>query len=123
MGTVETEKLRTIQQPSQVEALLESFVWSVDILPDGARKLLDRSELPGPLQRLAVNLKKKDKIWGAWTDDRQHVWFFAAEMSLALSRERGRPVLQVDAFGEDGKLSESACWVAVRDGEWRRCAA
>src|ERR1700680_2628799 len=48
MGTVETEKLRTIQQPSQVAALLESFVWSVDILPDGARKLLDRSELPGP---------------------------------------------------------------------------
>ena len=70
---METTKLVAIQQPSQVEGLLESFVWGVDILPDG---------------------------------------------------ERGRrPVLQVDAYGEDGELRDSAFWLAVGDGEWRRCAA
>lgn len=119
---MDTKKLRTIQQPSGVEALLDSFVWGVDVLPDGARKIRDRSALPGVLQRLAINAQKKQKVWGAWTDDHR-TWFFAADMSLPLSRERGRPVLQVDAYTEHGDLTESACWLAVRDGEWRRCAS
>jgi hypothetical protein len=120
-GTMDTERLRTIQQPSSVEALLESFVSCVDMLPEGARKLRERSDLPSVLQRLALNAKKNDKAWAAWTDDRR-TWFFAAEMSMALSRERGRPVLQVDAYGDDGQLLDSGCWLAVRDGEWKRCA-
>jgi hypothetical protein len=69
---METTKLVAIQQPSQMEGLLESFVWGVHILPDG---------------------------------------------------ERGRPVLHVDAYGEHGELRDSAFWLAVGDGEWRRCAA
>lgn len=118
---METARLRTIQQPSRVEALLESFVWHVYDLPDSVCKVQDRSELPGVLQRLSINAKKNEKTWGAWAD-RHRTWSFAAEMSLPLSRERGRPVLQVDAYAEDGQLTESGCWLSVRDGEWRRCA-
>jgi hypothetical protein len=118
---METKRLRTIQEPSQMEALLESFVCSVDLLPDGARKLLGRNELSSVLQRVAIHARKNDKAWGAWTDNHR-TWLFVAEMSLALSRERGRPVLQIDEYGEDGELKDSACWLCVRDGEWKRCA-
>lgn len=118
---METGRLLAIQQPSKVDTLLQSFVWSVDILPDGARRLHDRSELSSVHQHLVIKAKKKAKAWAAWTDD-YRTWVFAAEMSLPLSRERGQPVLLVDAYGDDGNLIESACWVAARNGQWSRCA-
>ena len=118
---MDTERLRTIQQPSQVEALLESFVASVDVLPDSARKLADLNELSLVLRQLAITAGEKDKVWGAWTDNHR-TWLFTAELSLALSREHGRPALQVDMYGEHGQLTDSSNWLSARDGQWRRCA-
>lgn len=115
-GKVETEKLPA---DSRVEALLESFVCE-HVLPVGVRALRDLSELPIGLQGFAINAEKNNKTWGAWSDN-QHVWLFAAEMSVALSRRLGYPVLQVDAYGEDGQLIESGCWLSAPDGGWRRC--
>jgi hypothetical protein len=42
-------------------------------------------------------------------------------MSLALSRERGAPVLQVSHFGDGGTIEDSGCWMADQKGKWQRC--
>jgi hypothetical protein len=43
-------------------------------------------------------------------------------MSLALSRERGAPVLQVNRYEESGELKDAGSWMTDHDGTWRRCA-
>lgn len=116
---METMRLRAIQQPSSVEKLLDSFV--MDNLPEGTRKLRDRSELSAILQRIVLKATKQEKAWSAWSNDHQ-IWLFVAEMSLPLSRERGLPVLQIDCYGEYGELMKSASWVRNRDDKWRRCS-
>lgn len=118
---METMRLRTIQQPSQLDALLESFVRSRGQVPADAHRVLDRSELPGALQRVAIRARKSGHAWAAWGDG-PRLWFFTAEMSLDLSRERGQPVLQVTAHAEDGQIVESGPWVRVRDGQWQRAS-
>jgi hypothetical protein len=118
---METMRLRAIQHPSRVGELLDSFASSGAALPDRSRRIFERSELPVVLQRVVVQAARTEREWGAWTDE-YRTWLFTAEMSLALSRERGTPVLDVSAYGEDGALLESGSWVADRQGQWRRCA-
>jgi hypothetical protein len=118
---MDTVRLRTIQQPTMVERLLESLVMSCIQPAGGVRRVLDRSELPGKLHRIAIRSKKSEHVWGAWTDDRR-VWFYTAEMSMDSSRERGCPVLDVRSFDEEGQIRESGSWVRVRDGAWQRCS-
>jgi hypothetical protein len=43
-------------------------------------------------------------------------------MSLALSCERGVPVLLVNAYGEDAELTDSGVWRYDLSGTWSRCA-
>jgi hypothetical protein len=43
-------------------------------------------------------------------------------MSLALSRERGAPVLLVNRYAESGELKDAGSWMTDHDGKWRRCA-
>jgi hypothetical protein len=117
---MDTMRLRSIQQPSRVDALLESYVFGLEHMPSDARRIFDRTELAGTLQKVAIRALKNQQSWGAWTDEHR-TWFFTAEMSLPLSRERGRPVLQVSSYSEDGQIEESALWVSVRDGAWQRC--
>jgi hypothetical protein len=118
---VDTARLSALQrQPSQVDTLLESFVLSRSHIPVGTWRIFERSDLPGSLQRVAIRAQKVQHTWGAWTDDR-HLWFYTAEMSLPLSRERGQPVLQINSYNEEGQIEESALWVSIRDGRWERC--
>jgi hypothetical protein len=118
---METMRLRAIQHPSRVGELLDAFASNAVGLPERSRKVLDRSELPAVLQRVVLEATKREREWCAWTDEHR-IWLFTAEMSLALSRERGTPVLDVSAYGEGGQLVGSGSWVADRRGEWHRCA-
>jgi hypothetical protein len=118
---METMRLRAIQHPSRVGELLDSFASNAVALPDGGRRIFGPSELPAVLQRVVLQAQKTEREWRAWTDEHR-IWLFTAEMSLALSRERGNPVLDVNAYGEGGELTESGSWVTDRQGRWRRCA-
>jgi hypothetical protein len=43
-------------------------------------------------------------------------------MSLALSRERGAPVLLVRQYNEDAGITDSGTWRFDAEGAWTRCA-
>lgn len=117
---METTRLRTIQQPTLVERLLQEFVRSASSLPTDAREIRDRSELPSKMQKVIIQAIKAGMAWTCWTDE-YRTWLFIGEMSLPLSRERGSPVLQIKQYGEDGALKDAASWVADRTSRWRRC--
>ena len=117
---METQRLRTIQQPSLVERLLQEFVRTASALPEDAREIRDRSELPSKMQRTIIDASKSGQAWMCLSDG-YRTWLFIGEMSMPLSRERGSPVLQVKQYTKDGELADAAAWVADRTARWRRC--
>lgn len=119
---MQTTRLFAYQRPSRVQALLESLVLSRDTLPCQVRKVIDRSELPSVLQRIAIQSQKTERVWNAWAD-MEHIWFYTAEMSPSLSRERGMPVIQVGAYKEDGRIRDCRTWVCLKDGTWQQCTS
>ncbi|HYM42423.1 MAG TPA: hypothetical protein VET46_06615 [Steroidobacteraceae bacterium] len=50
------------------------------------------------------------------------MWLFVCEMSLALSRERGSPVIVVRQYNEDADVTDSGTWRFDTLGAWTRCA-
>ena len=118
---METMRLRAIQKPSRVGELLDSFGSSAPGLPEQVHRIYEPFDLPAVLQRTVREATAQEREWCAWTDDHR-IWLFTAEMSLALSRERGSPVLDINAYGEDGKLTGSGSYVCDRQGRWQRCA-
>ena len=116
-----TMKLRTLQKPSLIESLLDSLSLAQDWVPSGAPLLTRREELTPALQKLAVRAVKGEGAWRACTNP-DGVRFFVAEMSMDLSRERGRPALMVRHYNDKGQLQQYAVWVNSPAGGWQRCA-
>jgi hypothetical protein len=115
----ETHRLRTLQQPSQIERLLESLVSHTELVPSGAYPIRDLKSVPRELRSIAAQATKQGRAWACWAQSFRN-WLFIGEMSLALSRERGRPVLKVDVHDESG-FKDSGLWMPDRDGRWHRC--
>jgi hypothetical protein len=118
---METRRLRKLQQPSQVERLLEAVMVRGKLVPDEAYQIRDSDAVPSALQRIAAQSAKGGRVWACWANGVHH-WLFTAEMSLETSRERGTPVLLVNRYREDGELLEAASWMSDPEGQWRRCA-
>jgi len=118
---METSKLLKFQHPKRAQGLLESLACRDDLLPRRARRVASVDELPTTLQLLARQHRSSESAWLAWTDGTQ-IWFFAASPSLALSRERRKPVLTTSVFDGQGSLIESANWVFTNFAGWQKCA-
>jgi hypothetical protein len=119
---METVRLRKIQQPSQVERLLEAFVLRGSLLPNECYQIRASGALSPQLQRVVDLATEKGRVWACWVDS-YHTWLFTCEMSLPLSRERGAPVLQVDLYDEAGELKDAGIWATDQEGKWGRCVA
>lgn len=117
---MQTMKLAALQAPSRVQTLLESLM-QARLTPRGARRITDRYELPSSLQKIVIKCRTAEKAWNAWTDD-YVTCLFTAEMSLALSRERGCATLHVGRYDMNGRMREWQIWVMLNDGTWQRCA-
>ena len=117
---MQTMKLRSIQDPGHAGELLESFIKFEGRLNDESRELRCERELTPRLEKLAQRSLDDGGVWWAWTDERE-MWLWASEVSLALSRERGMPVMEVRRYDEYGNIEESGTWVRVRSEEWQRC--
>src|ERR1700728_2320920 len=114
---METARLRKLEELSKVQRLLETAVSKAALVPENAYVLRDRKALPLVLLELAQQAGRKDKVWSAWTEN-DRIWLFTAEMSLALSRERGSPVLHIMVYTEDGQLNEARYWTFNNLGQW-----
>jgi hypothetical protein len=117
---METVRLRNLQQPAQIEVLLEALVQRADLLPKDAYRIRDPRALLSQLQMIVARAASEGRIWACWATA-HHMWLFTCEMSLHLSRERGMPVLLVDRYGENGELEDTGPWVADAAGKWQRC--
>jgi hypothetical protein len=118
---VETRRLRRLQQPSQVERLLEAYVTRGNFLPEGAYRVRDPEALPAKLRRILIRATGQGEVWTCWTYG-VRFWLFTGNMSLPLSRERGTPVLRVSLYDDEGELKEAGTWMAAPGGKWQRCA-
>lgn len=116
---METNRLRKLQEPSQVERLLRVLVSGSDVVPPEAYQICDQSSVPPELRRVALRATQKGQVWLCWAHTFR-TWLFTGEMSLPLSRERGVPVLLVNLYN-DGGLQDSSPWMPDRNGKWCRC--
>ena len=117
---METMKLRAIQHPGHAGELLGGFIRHAENLPRDAHRLTRDSELTPALEKVAQRSLEEGLVWEAWTDDRA-MWLWTCEVSLARSRERGMPVLEVRRYDETGAVEESGAWVLVGHDRWQRC--
>jgi hypothetical protein len=108
--------LDKIQQPLQVERLLEAFATRSGLLPEGAYRIRDPEALPDGLRRALSYVIAE--IWVCFSNGSRY-WLFAGTVSAALSRLRNAPVLHVNSYCEGGGLIDVRAWtVEVRNG-WR----
>jgi hypothetical protein len=117
---METKRLRTLQQPSRLERLLDTVISRAKLVPDTAYPLRDPKALPANLRRIALQSVKEEQVWACWTTGLKH-WLFTAEMPLEASRERKKPVLRLHCYDDQAALTETGCWMADPDGRWGRC--
>jgi hypothetical protein len=118
---METLRLRRIQEPSRVERLLDAYISRTAILPNGSYQVRQPRELPDSLRSTIAHANAQGESWSCWVQG-SRVWLFVCEMSLALSRERGTPVLLVRQYNEDGEVTDSGTWRFDAAGVWTRCA-
>lgn len=118
---METLRLRRIQEPSRVERLLDAFISRTASLPPGAYQVRDTWELPNTLRGIVAQAAARGETWLCFARGSQ-IWLFIGEMSLALSRERGAPVLLVRQYDEDANIGDSGTWRFDALGTWTRCA-
>ena len=118
---METKRLRSIQTRQHTEDLVESCVRAQQMVPQRAYRVIAMPELSGPLRRLVRLIEREGSVWLAWADGGQ-MWLIAAEQSLELSRERGRPVLQMRVYDAQGDSQEAVTCVQTRGNLWERCA-
>lgn len=116
---METMRLRSLQQPTRTQELLESLLLFLERPPRGADRVSDRTELPSVLQRLVIRGSKDGMAWAAWRQ-RFDIEFYGAELALDMARERGRPTLRVTVYDSDGKIRELANWAQVSQDAWQR---
>jgi hypothetical protein len=120
---METIRLRGLQKPSHCEQLVDACVRARRMVPAGAVRTT-LSELSIPLRVLAKrnsSLGDSSTAWLAWSEGAS-MWFIAGTTSLEMSRERGRPVLQLRVYDQGGALDEAVTCVQTAANTWERCA-
>jgi hypothetical protein len=117
---VETKRLRTIQQPAHLERLLDAYITRSDAVAKDAYQIRDPNSVVPLLRHIIEQASDEGRVWACWEYGAQQ-WLFTAEMSLALSRERGTPILSVNHYNDHGELIESGNWLLDPAGIWRRC--
>jgi hypothetical protein len=120
---METIRLRGLQKPSHCEQLVDACVRGRRMVPASAVRTT-LSELSIPLRVLAQrnsSLGDSSTAWLAWSKGGS-MWFVAGTTSLEMSRERGRPVLQLRVYDQEGALDEAVTCVQTAANTWERCA-
>jgi hypothetical protein len=110
--------LEKMQQPAQVERLLEGFAMRSGLLPESAHRIRDPAAFPGKLRRLLTEAGEHVSLCFAHGSQS---WLLTGMVSVALSRECNTPALWVNAYSGDGVLIEVGAWTVDHDGKRHRC--
>src|SRR3979490_1122685 len=106
---METRRLRTIQQPSHIERLLEALVSRANLIPKDGYQIRDPSALPPPLQALITQATQEGRVWGCWVNSFE-TCLFTCEMSNSRSRALTSCMPRAGASGESGELQDAGSW-------------
>lgn len=115
----DTLRLRKLQEPAHVSRLLDTLIVRAGLVPLGAYQVRAADSVPTELRDIARLASHSGRAWSCWAHG-AHTWLFTGNMPLEASRDRGKPVLQVDAY-EEARLKDAGLWTPDRDGTWRRC--
>jgi hypothetical protein len=115
-----TLRLRTIQQPTHVERLLEALVTHRGLVPSDWYRIRDADSLPPQLQQLLRRETQDGRIWACWANNGDAM-LFTCEPSLPWSSRRTAIVLQVNRYDKDGALREAGFWRPASHRHWQRC--
>ena len=116
----QTLRLRKLQEPAHLSRLLDALIVRAGLVPLGAYQIRVAASVPTELRNIAKLAVHSGRAWSCWAHGERR-WLFTGDLSLDVSRERGRPVLRVDAYEEAG-LKDAGLWMPDRDGHWQRCA-
>ncbi|WP_153067154.1 hypothetical protein [Steroidobacter cummioxidans] len=100
--------------------MLESLSYRDELAPPHAIRISDSTNLPEPLRALILNHQEPETAWLALADA-PRIWFLTASPSVAQSRERQKPVLNVRLYNERGLFLEASHWVFTQAAGWQRC--
>ena len=107
-----------LQDPSEVERLLQLCIASAGLLPQDAQPIRAPESVPPEVRRLLTQASERGWVWCCFAQG-ERTWLFTAEMSLPLSRQRGTPVLQIRCYNDE--LIESiGTWTTDPRGAWHR---
>lgn len=116
-----TQRLNAIRTPSKGEVLARSLLSQAVRAPFGAYWITNPAELSSQLQRIVRKLDQEAAVWEAYSTHLS-LHFFTAEVNFDLSRDRGKPVLRLSEYSENGRLIQDEFWVRLTDHDWSRCA-
>ena len=111
-------RLEKSRQSFEVEKLLEAFATCSGLMPEGVHRVEDLRAFPEGLRRLLT--RSFAHVWVGFSHGSRS-WVFTGMVSPSLSRERGGPVLWINAYAGDGTLIEAGAWALGPQGSWRRC--
>ncbi len=113
-----TQRLRVLVDPRQARLLLDSYVVTIGAVPAVAVKRQDLAKLPLAFQERAEHAESHGLVWSAWTHG-SNAWLFIGQLNLNRARERGQPVLEVEAF--DFERHTKTRTIALRNpqGTWQ----
>lgn len=115
---MQTQRLRTLVDPRQARLLLDSYVAKVGGLPAVAIKRLDLAKLPLAFQERAEQAESQGLVCSAWTHG-PNAWLFIGQLNLNRARERGQPVLEVDAFDYERRTRTRTIALRTPSGDWQ----
>jgi hypothetical protein len=115
---METRRLRTLVDPRQAQVLLDSYVATAGKLPSAARKQSDLARLPLAFQDRADQAESQGLVWSAWTHGAD-AWLFVGHLNLQRARERGQPVLEIDAYDHERRTKTRTVALRSPNGVWQ----
>ncbi len=101
--------------------LVDSLIGSTRLIPVEATRVTSTAILPPRLRLLSRRIDRRHCIWRSWSDGAR-IWFFEGGFSLELSRERGKPVIELREYDEIGNIRQSLTFVSTAGHGWEKCA-
>lgn len=102
-----------------IELLVESFVASTHYVSQNAERLRATSDLPPPLERIALAVQKSPSAWLAWQDE-QATRFVVAALAECRSQQSSATI-RLAFYDEDGRQVAMGEWSRQQDGCWLFC--
>ncbi len=97
----------------------QSLFWHAIEVPQGATQISNPAELSSKLQKIVRALSKESAVWFAFSTAFS-VRLFTAEVEFDLSRDRGKPMMRLREYNDQGRVTNSDLWVRLSNDEWTR---